>query len=399
MYKKIIWLGASLLITAAPFLRGAVWAWTIYAGIAIIGLLLFIWLWKLNNHNNYNFIHTPLDIPLFIFIIIAIISFSFSIYKYNSFYSLFRLIACVGIFYLIVNNYDYLMMLRTLNIVIYVGIILSIYGLLQYYNILPHPWWDKKYFLSSTYVNHSHFAGFLELVIPVTIGVMLQRNKNIFKKIFLFIGLLIMLSAFIFTQSRGAWISFIITLPIMYIVFLKRKMINKKTFLISCTVLILIICFLSIYSPLVRKRVDTFRTEDNSFQTRIKIWQGTYNMIKDKPITGVGIGNFSWRFPQERPKGLNYKAYFAHSDYLQLAAEMGIPAFIIIVWLLSIVVYKGLTNNNYPEIIGCTTGVLCLSLHGSIDFNFHIPANMLLFIVYIAFILKSNYLLKENNHA
>ena len=33
-------------------------------------------------------------------------------------------------------------------------------------------------------------------------------------------------------------------------------------------------------------------------------------------------------------------------------------------------------------------GALSLSLHGLVDFNFHIPANMLLFTVYLAIVVR-----------
>jgi hypothetical protein len=52
---------------------------------------------------------------------------------------------------------------------IFSGAGLSIYALAQYINMLPHGGGSRKVH-GATYVNHNHFAGYLELVIPVTIG-------------------------------------------------------------------------------------------------------------------------------------------------------------------------------------------------------------------------------------
>jgi len=38
-------------------------------------------------------------------------------------------------------------------------------------------------------------------------------------------------------------------------------------------------------------------------------------------------------------------------------------------------------------VLGCAIGVLSMALHGLVDFNFHIPANMILFTIYAAIIM------------
>jgi len=38
-------------------------------------------------------------------------------------------------------------------------------------------------------------------------------------------------------------------------------------------------------------------------------------------------------------------------------------------------------KGRHPVAAGCAAGVLSLSLHALVDFNFHIPANMILFTV------------------
>lgn len=60
-------------------------------------------------------------------------------------------------------------------------------------------------------------------------------------------------------------------------------------------------------------------------EIRPLIWKDTLKVIKDYPVTGTGMGTFSYIFPKYRSfraddKNLKY----AHSDYLQLVSETGI---------------------------------------------------------------------------
>jgi len=62
-------------------------------------------------------------------------------------------------------------------------------------------------------------------------------------------------------------------------------------------------------------------------------WVNTLMMIKQNPISGVGIGNWRFTYPLyyksfAKDPLFNYRMQVrkTHNDYLQLAAECGIPA-------------------------------------------------------------------------
>jgi hypothetical protein len=72
---------------------------------------------------------------------------------------------------------------------------------------------------------------------------------------------------------------------------------------------------------------------DASAATRIEIWRGAVQMIKDNPVFGVGYGVFPYAIATYVPKvGEND----AHNTYLIIAGEMGIP--VLIVFLLIILI-------------------------------------------------------------
>lgn len=394
IYYGILWSGLAAMLVFAPIARGAVRTWSVTPALLVSYALIFIWLWKMNNREDVpssKLQATNLDKPILAFTVLATVSFIFSIYKHDSFYALIRFFAYLGIYYLVANEFNHSMKKRLIGLIICIGGALSLFGLLQYIGILNHSWWYPPDFLASTYVNHNHFAGYLELVIPVTISMLTARRARL--RPALGVVLVLMVAVLILTQSRGAWISLGASLLVMAAAMLKKAMRDKKGIIIFALLIFSVASLLYFGKDVITERLDTVlqitEGKESSSGTRLKIWRGTIDMIEHNPLVGTGIGTFVWGFPRYRPEGLNVLADYAHNDYLQAAAEMGIFALLFIVWILFKVIRKGLKDGpDDPIRLGCAIGALSLSLHGLVDFNFHIPANMLLFTVYLAIVMK-----------
>jgi len=72
--------------------------------------------------------------------------------------------------------------------------------------------------------------------------------------------------------------------------------------------------------------------EETSNAQRIEIWKKTLSSIKERPLLGVGIGNYPVVLGQDIR--LAKAGSSAHNLYLHIAAEMGILAGIIFIWFL-----------------------------------------------------------------
>ncbi|MBN2190235.1 MAG: O-antigen ligase family protein [Candidatus Aureabacteria bacterium] len=399
-YNFILYLGLTFLVVFPPVARGgSVRIWSITPVLLVIVLLVFLWLMRVVNSDvtlNVSGCPSVLNIAILCFTLLAAISFYFSIYKHDSFYALLRLLCYAGLFYLIIGNYSRPLRRYLTAVIILTATGLSIYGLLQYFGLFPHNWWGPPAFLASTYVNHNHFSGYLELAIPLTLGVVI-RYKNIkpATKLFIFEALVIMAATFIFARSRGAWTGLSFALLFMMMVLAKRgKFRIRYVAIILISVLIVFsVIFAGHYrDSAVAERsgnpedISVSDTGEASMKARFIMWKGTFDMIKANPVVGTGIGTYMWGFSRYRPEGFNSRANFAHNDYLHLTAEMGVVALPLMLIILGIIIYKGFTSMN-PVIIGCAAGILSLSIHGLVDFNFHIPANMIIFIIYMAFIM------------
>lgn len=394
IYKTAILTGMAGILIFTPLARGAVRTWSITPVLLIEASLIFLWLLKTNNlKEGCVFKRTELDFPILIFVILAVSSFAFSIYKHDSFLSLLALLGYAGIYYIIVNEFDREMIRRTMKLIIAIAASISAYGLLQYLGVFNHSWWMTEDFVSATYVNHNHFAGYLELAIPLAVGIFfIRRPKSITYMLGLTIALILMVAAFILSQSRGAWISLGMSILIMGLIMLRKMNYNKKNILTLAVLVIAVLFFIYFVKDVVSLRIETITNPELgevSLGTRLQIWRGTINLIRENPMIGSGIGTFIWAFNRYRPEGLNVQANFAHNDYLNMASEMGVLAPIIMIWLFFIIIKTGIRRSgSHPEILGCAIGVLSLSLHGLVDFNFHIPANMLLFSVYAGIIMN-----------
>lgn len=404
IYKYILWLGLAAILIFSPIGLGGMRVWSITPILLVEELLIFLWLFKVVNAKTpYKLRRTKIDIPIVAFAALAVISFVFSIYKHDSFYALLRLFGYIGVFYVVVNEFGRSMRRGLVYLVISIGSALSLFGLLQYFGPLGHSWWYPQNFLAATYVNHNHFAGYLELVIPVSLAMLMAKGNQsqdigqratTFSRLLLILALVLMIAAFILTESRGAWASLGIALLVMFDVMFRREGRDKKRVftLILMTVALIAIAYFG--KDIISERLETIAdTEigDMSFESRTKIWQGSIAMIKDNPLIGTGIGTFVWGFPRYRPEGLYARAHYAHNDYVHMAAEMGLAGAVIMIWILTLIIKEGFSGKNQsPYIIGCAAGCLSLSLHGLIDFNFHIPANMLLFVVWAAFVMRES---------
>lgn len=188
LYKSLLFTGVAAILVFSPIARGAVRMWSITPVLLVAYAMIFLWLIKMVNAKRVNnglgtvpfnkesdavgqSLSVPLNVPILLFAMLAAVSFAFSIYKHDSFYALLKLFTYIGLYYLVVNEFDHKMRKRLIQLVIWIGAGLSAYGLLQYFGVFGHSWWVPKRFLAATYVNHNHFAGYLELVIPVALAI------------------------------------------------------------------------------------------------------------------------------------------------------------------------------------------------------------------------------------
>ena len=91
----------------------------------------------------------------------------------------------------------------------------------------------------------------------------------------------------------------------------------------------------------LQERIRSIRPEAN--QSRIIMWRTGLNMIAAHPLVGVGPEQVGPRFAEFQPEGIEElpPGFYGHlhNVYIHYAAERGIPAALIVVWLFGQVLF------------------------------------------------------------
>jgi len=343
---------------------------------------------------DFKWIKTPFDKPFAVLYLTCLVSFAFSMHKDSSLWAMILLTNYLIIFYLVIYTVNTRRKLITLiYVIISTGLFISIIGLLKNANINPFLWWEYKDVAGiSTFGNNNHLAGFLEMIIPFIPGLFIA-GYSIKKMIFLPIAGLVIVIAFIFSLSRGGWISGLASMVFLVTCLLTGLNIKHKSlvilgFLVSSVVLFIVLSS----TPVVIELLTVKYGVGENFSGRMVGWTGIFEMIKDHPFFGTGPGTFSTIFTQYQPPGMLKRIFMAHNDYLQFTAETGLLMVFVMSWLIYVFYREGIKKVRHHSrlvrgvSIASMTGITALLCHSFVEFNLHIPANAILFTIISAFI-------------
>ncbi len=129
--------------------------------------------------------------------------------------------------------------------------------------------------------------------------------------------------ALLLSRTRSAWLGLVVGLAIL-------AWLKKPRFLLLLPVAIGLVLLVS-----PQAIVDRLTIRDASSQDRYYMWQAGLDMIMDKPIFGQGTGMILEVYPRYRWQGApNPNAPHLHNNFIQIAAERGLPCLVFLGWLL-----------------------------------------------------------------
>ena len=296
-------------------------------------------------------------------------------------------------------------LLRTLVIV---GLFEACYGLVQYLAGWQYIFTYRKVFgiddATGTYINHNHFAGLLEMVLPfVLAGVLFRRPQRaelgVKRKLLAAISsesssrllsqamvFAVLCLALVFSRSRmgiAAGVSGLLLVGGLHI--LRRR---RRSAVALLLVLLLIPACYAFWVGLeaVISRFEMLGQAGAMEQDRLPIWRDSLSAIRDFKWLGTGLGTYDWAAMHYQTAFLDRQYEHAHSDYLEFAAEIGVPAALLLfggLWaLLAGAARTAVVGNDRESRVlaaGCGGALAAILLHAITDFNLQIPANALLF--------------------
>ncbi len=340
--------------------------------------------------------------------------------------ALVRLLALALLFWVAVNHLQTREQVdRIVRVVMATGFGLALFGIIQHFAGNGKLYWVRELTQGGSifgpYVNRNHFAGYMEMVIPLTIGYIVANRRPISdgrvpapkrgvgwrsrllnwgtpqasRSLLAFFGGLIMSVALLLTGSRAGLLSFFCSILFMAFLLSAKRLRSRRLWgMLASFVALGLTYALWLNSDRV---LQTFAilwrgTDDPSFHGRILVWQDTLRLGHDFRWSGTGLDTYIWAFPLYKQPLLGQDVYdYAHNDYLQAFAEGGLP--LIAIFALAILWGGTQLLNAWSEHegshaqgigLGLLAGLVAMLVHSAYDFNLHILANAILFVLLLA---------------
>ncbi len=396
---QVIFYGIFGVLGFAPLAFGAVEPWSIFVLESVAAVLFVLWLAAQAKSGELRISEHPLFAPMGAFaavIAVQIVS-GRTAYRYQTIHEGMLYCAYGLLCFLVVQC------LRKTSQVNFLAMAASAYGagiavfaIFQSLTANGKLYWfvtpRSGGWLYGPYVNHNHYAGLMEMLIPVPLVAALTHLIHRQSRKMLALGAAALMASTIFLSgSRGGMIAFLVQGMILGLFLVKRKKSPAVAFALAGFVVLLVGFVIWLGGSELGDRVISIRTETSteiSGGTRVAIVRDGLKMWAVRPFLGWGLGNFPEVYPQYRSFYTNLVVNQAHNDYLQLLVEMGAFGFAIALWLLVRMYYRAAeklgtwTSNingalTLAALLGCT-GIL---VHSLVDFNLQIPSNAALFYV------------------
>jgi len=402
-----------VLLASLPFLENAQ---TGVIGAAVAIAWLMMWLSDRRDGEDQTVpIWTPIHLPLISYWAIALLATLISPVRVAAMDGMVKL----TIYMLAFVSLSRLMRLGWRNIFIAAylisALVASAYGVQQSFLGAPElaTWTDPTSEIAGTtrvysfLGNPNLFAGYLMPALPLGAIAAIYWQSWGMKAIG---AITAILGAFCITQSqsRGGLMglaaeSFVI---VLLLVFWWGKRLPKWTLPTVFGGTAGAIALGTILVPTLRKRVGSiFGTEDSSNAFRVNVWMSVLNMIKAKPILGIGPGNkaFNLVYPQYQRSG--YSALGTYSVPLEITVETGIVGVICYGWLIFTIFRQGWISLNRLRsdrdasglwIIAAIATLAGMMVHGLVDTVWYRPQVQLLWWLAIA-LISSFYIAPTTN--
>jgi putative inorganic carbon (HCO3(-)) transporter len=282
----------------------------------------------------------PLDLLLLLLTIVWFIATVTSILPRRSLVAFAVFLTGVALSYLIASLVRQPLALKRLMItLVSSSLIVSLYGLFQYFVIAPvnlgwvdvtqNPNITVRAF--STLENPNNLAEYLLMVIPIA-GVLVAAFRSFWNRALGFAGAVFGILTLFLTYSRGGWVGFAVG-ALLFVL-----LVNWRLILLGVGLLPLLPAVLP---QTILDRLLTLGGGDTSVSYRADIWQAAIRMFQANPW-GIGFGSdlFYELYPFYR--GWAPKAFHAHNLFLEIGVEIGVVGLLVVLWFFFRLAQEGL---------------------------------------------------------
>lgn len=393
---KLLRIGICAVVTFAVLSHGAVEPWSRAVLEVSAGVLLFLWTLIYFPSEKEKAVTLPTILfPLACFSVVVTLQYVLGLTasRFSTRIELALLLAMLALLFVAAQAF------RTLNdfrefawFVMVLAFLVAGLGILQHLTFNGKLYWFREMRYGGIpfgpYVNRNHFAGFSELVLPMSLVPLLAGRVR--RQRLMLVGILavIPLSALILSSSRGGIISLGAELVLLATVLLWQRT-GGRNLLVGGAVLVLAFSTVSwIGVNQVLSRFSALQNLEVGEGKRAAMRAGAWGIFLDHPVLGAGLGTLQQVYPPYETLYDGKIVNHAHNDYLEALAETGLLGGLCCAWFLGTLFAAGLNLLRSSEPSLASTLRLCgftacggLLVHSLVDFNLHIPSNLLLFLL------------------
>jgi O-antigen ligase len=278
--------------------------------------------------------------------------------------------------------------------------------------------------VTGTFVNRNHLSGYLEMIVPLALGLaaarmnlltfgvkgfrekfLLWTSKGVLGSVLILAAAVVMSLGIVLSRSRSG----VVVLAFTVFLFLgltvyqhSRTGFRQPWVGKSIRATFLAVVALAVVVG-VGSTVRRFALDDLLHEDRPVYWANTLDIVGDFPLFGTGLGAFASAYgAYEKGISSDLELRHAHNDYLEALAELGaVGTGLLLALVLGIAVRAFLAwrDRRNAQARGLALGGLVslagMGLHAVTDFNLHVTANAVLFAVVLCLTLVMSYYRKS----
>ncbi|HKG21824.1 MAG TPA: O-antigen ligase family protein [Blastocatellia bacterium] len=416
------------IIAFTALAHGAVEAWSVALSQALTILVMLIWASKAVAERRARINLPSAAFPLAALVLIGLVQSEFNLSmdvestRYATAAVFFMLLLFVSAANCLEGRER---LLAFSNFVVVFGLSLAVFALAQHFTWNGKIYWVRPNTQGGTpfgpFVNRNHFAGYMEMIIPVPLAFVALRAARAEARLFYGFAAAVMGLALVVSLSRGGMMSLLSSLVFIAAAstWMKARarserpspvsrLLHPASFMLFVTAAIIAGIIWIGPDPVV-KRIAQEIAQDGTAQagpqaaqaSRAVIWKDTLEMFKAHPLLGVGLGAFATAYPVYGQGNGSIVIAQAHNDYLQILADAGVAGLALALCFVLLVfrhAARGMRSSD-PLVaavaLGSGGGLFALLVHSLVDFNLQLPSNALMFLLLSAAATHAGTLAKD----
>ena len=371
--------------------------------------VLVVWLARFWINPKHRLLWPPVCWAVLPFIAYSVFRYGNADLEWVARQELIKILVYAILFYAVVHNLHKQEFTQIVGLtLIFLAMTISLYAVYQFLAETNSVW----HFLkpegyrnrgSGTFICPNNLAGYLEMILPLSLTYTLTGRFNYLTKVFLAYASMVIFAGIAVTVSRGGWIACGVSLVVLFLWLIRTRDYRLQGVLVLAGLLLIagtVVAKIEITPKRQTRLTEAGAIEDVRFQ----IWEPAREMWKEHLWTGVGPAHFDYRFRQYRAPtpDLQVRPERVHNDYLNTLADWGLIGAILVAapWALFYVgVFRSWKfvarskndlnskrSNKSSFVMGGALGLLAILVHSFVDFNMHIPANALVVVTLLALV-------------